>query len=468
MLRERINLFRRLVFIVDLCVVGLAFQFSLVIDRIGPDGGLSIMVRDGLFIPAIAIWGIVLWFLPECYTIRLRNIGEILRSVFKTAIISTGLFIAYVFAFGHLDQSRFQIFLFSGASFTLLGIFRLSLVSFLEYCRSRGYNNQTVLIIGTGASAKGFVDKILNNTRFGLKVIGFIDWERRAHLWRYRDIPCIGALEDMPELLKTRQVDWAIFAVGRRYLGKIEPSIGICERMGIQIAVLADFFPMKLAKKRVDTFFDSPFICYDMAPQTGISLIAKNILDRILAAAAIALSAPLMFTAAIAIKISSGGAVIYRQERCGLNGRKFTLYKFRTMVRDADRKKNELAALNEMDGPVFKIKNDPRITTVGKFLRKTSIDELPQLVNVLKGDMSIVGPRPPLADEVARYDLWQRRKLSMKPGLTCLWQINGRSNVSFEQWMKLDLKYIDNWSLWEDAKIVAKTVPAVLKGTGAR
>jgi lipopolysaccharide/colanic/teichoic acid biosynthesis glycosyltransferase len=151
-----------------------------------------------------------------------------------------------------------------------------------------------------------------------------------------------------------------------------------------------------------------------------------------------------------------------------LNGRKFKLYKFRTMVNNADELKRDLIKFNDVDGAAFKMKRDPRITPVGDFLRRTSIDELPQLFNVLRGDMSLVGPRPPLAEEVARFDLWQRRKLSMKPGLTCLWQINGRSDVSFSQWMKLDLEYIDNWSLWEDAKILARTVPAVFKGTGAR
>ena len=175
-----------------------------------------------------------------------------------------------------------------------------------------------------------------------------------------------------------------------------------------------------------------------------------------------------MLSLALLIKLTSKGPVFFKQERCGLNGRKFTMFKFRTMVEDADQMKDLLAEKNEMDGPVFKITNDPRLTKVGKFLRKFSLDELPQLFNVLRGDMSLVGPRPPLPKEVSQYDPWQRRKLSMKPGLTCLWQINGRNNINFERWMKMDLEYIDNWSLWLDTKILLKTVPAVILGTGAK
>ncbi len=170
---------------------------------------------------------------------------------------------------------------------------------------------------------------------------------------------------------------------------------------------------------------------------------------------------------ALLIKITAGGQVLYRQTRCGLNGRRFTLYKFRTMIEGAEERQRELLHLNEMDGPVFKLKQDPRVTWIGRFLRRFSLDELPQLWNVLRGDMSLVGPRPPIPDEVARYQRWQRRRLSMKPGLTCLWQISGRNQIDFDRWMKLDLEYIDSWSPWLDVKILLKTVPAVLSGRGA-
>jgi lipopolysaccharide/colanic/teichoic acid biosynthesis glycosyltransferase len=178
-------------------------------------------------------------------------------------------------------------------------------------------------------------------------------------------------------------------------------------------------------------------------------------------------SAPLWLVAALAIRLSSRGPVLYRQERCGLHGRRFVLLKFRTMVENAEKLRGEVAHLNVMDGPVFKAPADPRVTAVGRFLRRSSLDELPQLLNVLTGDMSLVGPRPPIPQEVEKYAPWQRRRLAMKPGITCLWQISGRSQLDFSTWMELDLAYIDHWSLWLDAKILVLTVPAVFSGRGA-
>ena len=468
MIRDRITVFRRLVFFADLSIVALAFQISVMLNYSRLGLKTNIFAADDLLFAAIIVWGLAFWFVPECYTIRLRNIGEVLFTSLKTGVAASGLFVAYLFAFGYLNESRYQIFLFSSLALLGIGVFRLAIISFLEFYRARGFDHRTVLIVGTGKTARGFADKVLSNTRFGMKILGFIDWEKRTDLWRYADIPCVGNLKDLPEILINNQVDWVVFAVGRRFLGKIEKSIEVCEEMGIQIAVLADFFPLKLAQKRVDSFFDSPLICYDTGPRKEFPLIFKGLIDKGLAALGVVISSPILMLTMFAVKLTSKGPAFFKQERCGLNGRKFTLYKFRTMVPDADKKKKKLMRFNEMDGAAFKMKDDPRVTPLGSFLRKTSIDELPQLINIIKGDMSFVGPRPPLVDEVANYDLWQRRKLSMKPGLTCLWQISGRSDVTFEQWMKLDLKYIDNWSLWEDAKILAKTVPVVLKGSGAR
>ncbi len=449
-------------------MVALSFQLSVVAGSLWQRNGINIYANDSLIIPATIIWGMVFWFMPECYTIRLRNIGEILFSSVKTGFISTGLFLAYIFAFGYLDESRFQILLFSALSVVLIGAFRLVIVAFLEYYRSLGLNYQTVLVVGTGNIAKSFVDKLIVNSRFGLKTLGFIDWEKRSDLWRYRDIPCVGDLEILPDYLKKNQVDWVVFAVGRKFLGRMEKSVEICIQMGIQVAVLADFFPLKLAQKRADNFFDSPLVFYDTRPRSSFALTLKSFIDRILAGIGLTMASPVLLAVALSVKMTSRGPAFFRQERCGLNGRKFVLYKFRTMVQDAEERKKGLIRFNEMKGAAFKMKDDPRVTRLGRLLRKTSLDELPQLINILKGDMSFVGPRPPLATEVADYDLWQRRRLSMKPGLTCLWQISGRSDIPFEQWMKMDLKYIDNWSLWEDAKIMAKTVPVVFKGTGAR
>jgi exopolysaccharide biosynthesis polyprenyl glycosylphosphotransferase len=208
-------------------------------------------------------------------------------------------------------------------------------------------------------------------------------------------------------------------------------------------------------------------LTFSTGPSSLLQLFAKRMLDVAIAGILLVLGMPVVLGIALAIKISSGGRVLFAQTRCGLNGRRFTLYKFRTMVEGAEERRAELEHLNEMDGPVFKLRRDPRVTWLGRFLRKFSLDELPQLWNVLRGDMSLVGPRPPIPEEVAKYQRWQRRRLAMKPGLTCLWQISGRNEIDFDRWMQLDLEYIDSWSPSLDFKILLKTIPVVLSGRGA-
>ena len=208
-------------------------------------------------------------------------------------------------------------------------------------------------------------------------------------------------------------------------------------------------------------------ISFETTVTDEFQLFIKRAFDVIVSSIGLIVLSPVLLLVAIVIKVTSPGPALFAQQRMGVNGRKFTLYKFRTMRKDAHERRAEVEKLNEMDGPVFKIKNDPRVTPVGRFLRKLSIDEFPQIFNVFIGHMSLVGPRPPLSDEVVQYEPWQRRRLSMRPGITCLWQVSGRNKVDFKQWMKLDLEYIDTWSLWLDFKILMKTVPVVLFGIGA-
>jgi exopolysaccharide biosynthesis polyprenyl glycosylphosphotransferase len=210
-----------------------------------------------------------------------------------------------------------------------------------------------------------------------------------------------------------------------------------------------------------------PILSVLPGPAGHFQLLAKRAIDVAVSAFVLLLALPVLLAIALAVKVTSGGAVLFRQTRSGLNGRVFTLLKFRTMVEDAEARRAELLHLNEMNGPVFKLRRDPRVTALGRFLRRFSLDELPQFWNVFKGDMSLVGPRPPIPEEVARYARWQRRRLSMKPGLTCLWQISGRNDVDFDRWMELDLEYINSWSPSLDFKILLKTIPVVLSGKGA-
>jgi exopolysaccharide biosynthesis polyprenyl glycosylphosphotransferase len=241
-----------------------------------------------------------------------------------------------------------------------------------------------------------------------------------------------------------------------------------CEEQGIIVRNLTDIFNSKLARPRTEYFEGEPLIMHYTGAMGGWQVGIKRIIDFVLSSFLLLLLSPLFMLTAILIKLDSPGGVFFIQERVGLNKRSFRLYKFRTMADGADKQQDKLEVLNEASGPVFKIKNDPRITTIGKFLRKTSLDELPQLINVLKGDMSMVGPRPlPLRDYKGFDKVWHNRRFSVLPGMTCLWQIQGRSTIGFEKWMDLDLQYIDQWSLWLDISVLIRTIPSILKGKGA-
>jgi exopolysaccharide biosynthesis polyprenyl glycosylphosphotransferase len=254
------------------------------------------------------------------------------------------------------------------------------------------------------------------------------------------------------------------------YLGQIEKAIQACELEGVEVWLLADFFKTQISRTTVDEFYGRPMMVFRSTPEASWQGVAKQVVDAVGGLVLLAICALPLMVVALLIKLTSPGPILFRQQRSGLNGKPFLMLKFRSMATDAEQRKHELALLNEMSGPVFKVTNDPRITPIGKILRKYSIDEFPQLINVLRGEMSLVGPRPLPVDEVQRFDdLAHRRRLSVKPGLTCLWQISGRNEVKdFRDWVRLDLEYIDNWSIWLDLKILVRTIPVVLLGTGAK
>lgn len=272
------------------------------------------------------------------------------------------------------------------------------------------------------------------------------------------------------DLLHEHSVNGVIISAEHTHFEQIETAIRACEIEGVETWLVADFFRTQISRTTLDDFHGRPVLVFRATPDVPWQTLVKHSLDFFASAIALALLSPLLLFVALAIKLTSPGPVFFRQQRAGLNGRPFTMYKFRSMVTDAEQLKHELAVLNEMSGPVFKISNDPRITAIGRFLRRYSVDELPQLLNILRGEMSLVGPRPLPVDEVQRFDdVAHRRRLSVRPGLTCLWQISGRNNLTdFAEWVRLDLDYIDHWSLWLDLKILFLTIPVVLTAKGAK
>jgi exopolysaccharide biosynthesis polyprenyl glycosylphosphotransferase len=277
-------------------------------------------------------------------------------------------------------------------------------------------------------------------------------------------------LAQLVQLLHERSVNGVILSARHAYFEQVEEAIRACELEGVEAWLIADFFKTQISRTTFDDFYGQPVMVFRTTPETGWQSALKRPFDFAVAVLVLSVLSPVYLLIALLIKLTSPGPVLFRQQRSGLNGRPFTIYKFRTMAIDAELRKHELAGLNEMRGPVFKVTNDPRVTPIGRILRRYSIDEFPQFFNVLRGEMSLVGPRPLPVDEVKRFDdLSHRRRLSVKPGLTCLWQVSGRNNVAdFKDWVRLDLEYIDNWSLWLDLKILWRTVPVVLGGVGAK
>lgn len=330
---------------------------------------------------------------------------------------------------------------------------------------SRAGHPRQVLVVGSGPRAFNLYRNLYADVQ--THVIGFVDSNDHIEQAEIR-FQMLGRLEELESILVHQVVDEVLIALPiKSCYQQIQDTITICERVGVESRYLADIFQSSIARVRYEESASSPMVALKVATD-DTRLVVKRAIDVIGALAGLVVLAPLFLTIAIAIKLTSPGSVLFVQERYGLNKRRFHMYKFRTMVVNAEALQISIEHLNEAQGPVFKIKHDPRMTRVGGFLRRTSLDELPQLVNVLRGEMSLVGPRPMSVRDVLLFpESWLMRRFSVIPGLTCLWQISGRSNLTFDDWIRLDLKYIDNWSLGLDAKILAKTVPVVLRGTGA-
>jgi exopolysaccharide biosynthesis polyprenyl glycosylphosphotransferase len=378
-------------------------------------------------------------------------------------------FFAHVLVHIDLVTPEFlAVFWLTAAGTTTTG--RLLMRIVLRNARLRGRNLRDMLIVGTNPRAVQFARKMRDNQFLGYRVIGFVDqdWPGMTE-FSHSGFSLTCNFDQLLAYLRSSVVDEVVVALPMRSLHSRASEVAtICEEQGIVVRFISNLFDGKTSRPRVVVMEGDSLITHNTVRLEGWPVVIKRLVDIVVSTAMTLLLLPVFLLTALLIRLTSSGPVFFVQKRLGLNKRHFGIYKFRTMVVDAEKRIKEVEHLNEVSGPVFKIKNDPRITPIGKFLRKTSIDELPQLFNVLKGDMSLVGPRPlPLRDYEGFSEDWQRRRFSVRPGVTCLWQIGGRSSVSFEEWMELDLQYIDKWSLLLDLKILIKTIPAVLKGSGA-
>ena len=474
MLKEQAKLISKIVQFIDLVIIFLSFilayyvrdyLLTFFIDRFSPLFPLDRYLW--LLLVILPLWWILLRLQGFYDSSRTRSLASPSWIIIKTAFMGTLGIGVFIFIFKLQYISRTFIFIFVIIS-TLLLIAEQFIIRFtLKVARKRRYNYRELLIVGTRRRATEIAQKIMEHEEWGLRIVGFVGNDPGMVGKEILGIKVIGALNDIPNLIREQVIDEVIFSVPKSWLGDLEPSIYACEEAGINVKLTLNFFNPLIARYSLGDLDGIPLLAFSTTPRKLGQLLIKQIFDTIVSFLLLVLLFPLFLIVAPAIKISSPGPVFFKQRRCGLNGREFTFYKFRSMVADAEKIKTQLEKFNEADGLVFKIKNDPRVTPLGKFIRKTSIDELPQLFNVLKGDMSLVGPRPPLPSEVKKYERQQQRRLSMKPGISCTWQTSGRSKVNFDTWIKMDLEYIDNWSLGLDFRILLKTIPAVLFGKGA-
>ncbi len=430
----------------------------------------AVLRHDGPALLALGIvscstWPLVLNALDLYSSQRLESAGQLLLRVAAAGIASTLLIAAAAFALSAHVPAGFP-FLFGATQFACLATLRLSIHGGLRLLRRGGRNYRNILVVGSGPRAAHLHRMVMQHPDWALHIIGFID----DHAYAGDGGEPIGKIHefaDLPELFRDHVIDEVVVALPRSMLSSLAPVVEACSLVGVSLTIPVDLFEDFMPPPRVTSFGGSAALSYAPVHHNGFKLAIKRAIDVAGAGAALIATAPILLVSMAAIRLTSTGPAIFRQRRCGLHGREFTMYKLRTMVTDAEEQKQALTHLNESDGPVFKIHNDPRVTRVGRVLRSWSLDEFPQLWNVLVGDMSLVGPRPPVPSEVVHYRTFERRRLSMRPGITCYWQVQGRNEIGFADWVKLDVEYIETWSLSTDFWILGKTLPAVISRTGA-
>ncbi len=448
------------------------------------EGSQLAPLNDYMLVLAVALLSqtVVLHLLGAYSSMRLRSSSQVVQLFVLSSLIVFFTLSAVLFLL-KLDLSRSFVTLFCLLLVLMLSIERYLVLRLLRHLRQLGYNFRNLIICGTGDQALKLAGHIAAKPELGLRVRCFADLHEPSKLNpkaldRFRlgvklhngskPAPLLIGTRALERALKTYAIDEVIFTDMVQVMPQVEEMIVICAEQGVRTTLAADLFSIGLVKSGISYFQGMPLIHYQTPPGDRWELIVKRIIDVVVSAVLLTVLSPLLLVIAILVKLSSPGPILFVQKRIGMNGHFFDLYKFRSMYNGAEARQAELVGYNEMQGPAFKIKNDPRVTPVGRWLRRHSLDELPQLWNVLKGDMSLVGPRPPVPDEVNAYERRYRRRLSMRPGMTCTWQVSGRNEISdFSSWVKLDLEYIDNWSLGRDILLLFRTIPAVLFGTGA-
>jgi exopolysaccharide biosynthesis polyprenyl glycosylphosphotransferase len=451
----------------DIIATVLIFRVAMGLPslRTGPvatDAELLALLIPGLI--ACTAWPLLLEYFGLYGSQRRRTLLQMATSLLVAGSLSTATIAVATLLVAAPVTPIFSLFV-GFSQCLILSSLRLVGHAMVRVARRHGRNSRNVLIVGTGPRARQVLNVMERHREWGLRVIGFLD--ESGEPWDERTPPeRVHKLSDLPFLLREEVVDEVIVACPRSMLSSIGSVVGVSAAAGVPLTLLADVFGDYVPPPRITSFGSMPSLRFAPVHHGRSQLLIKRGMDIVGASLLLLAASPVLAAAALAIKLTSKGPVFFKQIRCGVRGRHFPMYKLRSMTVDAEAQKASLMDQNEMDGPVFKMKHDPRVTRVGGFLRRWSIDEIPQFWNVVLGDMSLVGPRPPVPMEVVEYATFQRRRLSMRPGITCLWQVSGRNDIGFEDWVRLDLEYIDTWSVFSDLKILLRTIPATLSGSG--
>jgi exopolysaccharide biosynthesis polyprenyl glycosylphosphotransferase len=415
----------------------------------------------------LSFWAAFAWGTKAYRAFRVRGVVSHAFNLGVSCALAVFSTFGLLMTLHEIEINRSLLLLTAVVHFVLVLPLRIVARTLLGYYTARGYDRHFALVVGTHPEAVRIATALEDVFGAVNQVRGLIaedPAETGRTVGRFR---VLGSVKELPAIARREVVDEVYIVPASMDLHALRGEIRDLDAMGVVVHLSLPLFDELGSRLETSHVVDRPFLTFSQVPPSAVQLAVKRLLDVVGSVALLIVLSPVLLGIGLIVAFSSRGGALYRQERVGINGRRFTLYKFRTMVEGAERQRAALDVRNELDGPAFKMRSDPRVTRLGRILRKSSLDELPQLWNVLKGDMSLVGPRPLPDFEVEKFHPWQRRRMNMRPGITCLWQVGGRNEVGFEDWMRLDLEYIDRWSLWLDISILARTIPAVVRGRGA-
>jgi exopolysaccharide biosynthesis polyprenyl glycosylphosphotransferase len=467
---EKSTHFKRLTTLYDVSFTVLAYFVSYWLhDIISGSGSPSDFFSHIALLPLIiAMWNPLLGAFGAYRSPRVTSRFDYGWAVLRAVTIGLVVLVVLLFILKIQYVSRIIVVTFAVLDFAALVGIRFWAVWYFRKSLSKGENFLKVLIIGTGNRAIRFASILKQNSEWGLHIVGHLDPDPERVGQVIEGSPVLGSVDDISSILKGHVIDEVVLAVPRAMIPDVDRIAHACEEEGVKLRMMADVFDVHVARMKLVDLGGIPLLTLEQVAHEEWKVLLKRIMDLVISVIAMPVLLPVMGLIALAVRLDSPGPVLFIQQRIGQNKRRFPMYKFRTMVQDAEKLMSQIEHLNEAEGPIFKIANDPRVTKVGRILRTTSLDELPQIFNVIRGEMSLVGPRPMSIRDVDLFDKGiQRKRFSVKPGITCLWQVSGRSELPFTKWLELDLQYIENWSIGLDIKILLKTIPIVLKRTGA-